>query len=396
MGLMSALRPGIGPAHLAAAAALTVGASTASAIGPAPLSVASPWAPRNNLASVVWADIFGSKLVPLTRAEAMAVPAAARARHIICGTIAQRPFRAWRGETRLTRATGAPTWVDATNGALSPFHRMLWTVDDLLWSGWSCWSRRNSTTAGESGRPIQLDRLPMERWAFGTDDEGRTVVTVDNLPVRDNEVVLIPGPHEGLLTFAQSAIRHASDLQRAAGRAARHPAAYLAIQQTGGPPLQRSSTDPNVVTIESTIDGWARAREGENGGVAWLSEGLKVQELGTFDRHLVLDGRNAAALDIARSASLPGDLVDAAGPSSLTYQNSRDNDRRAVDYGVGIYMAAIAARLSQDDVMPAGVRVEFDLQEWLTGTVPGSNDAVAPTAPTAVPVQPARPLGVAS
>ena len=385
MGILRDLRPGIRSTDLAAAVAGQLGIER----GPVPLQLASPWAPRHNLSSVVWADIFGTKLLPVTRAEAMSVPAMARARHIICG-FARIPLRGYRGPDPMD---AGPTWITSTTAVLSPWHRMLWTLDDLVFSGWSCWSRVNGT----DGKPIQMDRLPMNRWEWGTDIEGRTVVLVDGQVAASGSIVLIPGPHEGLLSFAQSSVRHAADLQRAAGRAAKHPAAYLALKQTGGTPLPKSSTDPNVMTIDLLMDSWAEAREGEHGGVGFLSENVDVKELGTFDKHLVLDGRNAAAVDIARLASLPADLLDAAGPASFTYSNSRDNDRRALDYGAGLYLSAISAALSQDAVMPHGQRVAFDLEQWLEGTVPGQAVETTPAqpaqpAPAAAP--PARPVAV--
>lgn len=376
MGLLSGLRPGIRTADLRAAAAAIPTPGPA-----APLALASPWQPTNHLAGIVWSDIFGSKLVPTTRAEAMAVPAAARARHVICSTVARIPMRAYRGGERLDPG---PSWLSSTKGELSPWHRMVWTVDDLIWSGWSCWGRVN----GVDGKPVAMDRIPPTRWAFGTDAENRTVVTVDNVPVPSSSVCLIPGPHEGLLTFARDTIRHAADLQRAAGRAAKHPAAYMALKQTGGTPLPKSSEDKGVVTIDYLMDQWAGAREGENGGVAYLPENLDAKEMGTFDKHLLVEGRNAAAIDVARAASLPADLVDAAAEGSMTYSNTRDNDRRALDYGVGFYLGSIDARLSQDDIVAAGTTVRFDVQDWLEQTVPGQ--AVAPQQQQP-PVQPAQP-----
>jgi hypothetical protein len=100
-------------------------------------------------------------------------------------------------------------------------------------------------------------------------------------------------------------------------------------------------------------------------------------ELGSFDGHLLESGRNAAAVDIARHASIPADLIDASvTESSLHYSTSRDNDRRFIDYGLGFYMSCISARLSQDDVTPRGQRVAFDLEEWLAGS--GAAPAGAP------------------
>jgi hypothetical protein len=81
---------------------------------------------------------------------------------------------------------------------------------------------------------------------------------------------------------------------------------------------------------------WRNARTNpEGGGVAWLG-GVEPVELGAFDGHLLESGRNAAAVDVARHASIPADLIDATvTESSLHYSTSRDNDRRLIDYGLG-------------------------------------------------------------
>jgi hypothetical protein len=373
VGPLAALRPGTSTADLIAAAAALPASGAALPAGSwspaspgAPAGLASPWSNTDNLARVVWSELFPdlAMLRPLDRAQAMAVPAMARARHIIAGTIARIPLRAYRG-AQLLGGAEEPSWVEQQDGQMSPFHRMLWTVDDLLFYGWSAWSRVNSATPPNF--PIRMDRIPMGQWAF--DDAGRVMVDrLDGAGFRypdPGTVALIPGPHEGVLSFGQGAIRHARDLQRAAATAARHPAAMLVLQQTGGTPLTREER-------RELVQDWANARDGDNGGVAYLNQSLEAKELGTFDSHLVVDGRNAAAVDIARDASIPADLIDASpAHADLTYQNSRDNDRRFIDYGVGLYMSAISGALSQDGVTPRGQRVAFDLEDWLAGQVPG-------------------------
>jgi hypothetical protein len=355
-------------------------------VTPATLALASPWAPTNHLAQVlegvVLSDMFGAIDVrPVTRAEAMTVPAVARARHIIAGTVARIPMRGYRAGVALEGAA-APAWINSTAGVLSAYHRALWTADDLLFNGWSCWSRVN----GWDTFPLTMDRVPMGRWSV--DKAGRVLVANaegDHELVDQSTVCLIPGPHEGILTSCATTIRHAADLQRQAATAARHPSAYLALRQTAGTPIKYDSTDPEEVTVTSTIRDWHAAREGGNGGVAFIPMGLEAQELGTFDVHLVTEGRNAAAVDVARVCSLPADLLDAnAAGASLTYSTTRDNDLRAIQYGVGLYLSSLSAHLSLDAVTPRGQEVRFDIESWLEDPV--SDAGTAPAAPPAPPV----------
>jgi hypothetical protein len=149
------------------------------------------------------------------------------------------------------------------------------------------------------------------------------------------------------------------------------PRPTWASSRPAGTALKRRSDDPTEVTVETILNDWRQARlNPDGGGVAWLG-GVEAVELGAFAQHLVIDGRNAADVDVARHAYIPADLIDASVPeSSLHYSTSRDNDRRAIDYGLGAYMSAVSGRLSQDDVNPRGQRVAFDLERWLEGAAP--------------------------
>lgn len=386
VGALAALRPGIGSSELRAAAALVGPAGYAGHVG-----IKTPWAGSDNLERVVWSDIFGKlEVQPLTRAEAMRVPAVARARHIICSTIARDPIRFYRGDEPVE----GPSFLTSTSGAVSPFHRDTMTADDFLFYGWSCWRRLRNSAPDPSGRtfPLDVERIPVDQWHLER-DTGRVFILkpdpsnplVRSLqPARADEVILIPGPHEGLLVDGIDSVRHAADLHRAANKAAKHPSAYLALKQTPGSiPLKRRSDDPNEVTAATVVRDWAAAREGENGGVAYLGQ-LEAQELGTFDQHLVVEGRNAAAVDVARHASIPADLIDASlSQGSLQYTTSKDNDRRLIDYGVGFYMGAFSGRLSLDDVCPRGQHAEFDLERWIRTDAPQPGQD-----PTTIPAQP--------
>jgi hypothetical protein len=383
-GFLAALRPGIGAAELQAAAALAT---------PAPLELAAPWAPTSHLESVVWADLFPGVQLPLTRAEAIRVPAVARARHIICTTLARIELGSYRGVTRLTGAA-EPSWLAAADGGLSPWHRMLYTVDDLLFYGWALWRVTERSATSDGGFPLRMARVPMGEWQL--EDGTRRVLLrgADGqfTPAPLGSTVLIPGPHEGLLSEGAPAVRHAADLQRSAHNAAKFPHAYLGLKQTSGTPLKRRSDDATEVTVETVLADWRAARNNpEGGGVAWLG-GVEPHEFGSYSEHMLTEGRNAAAVDIARHASIPSDLIDATvTESSLHYSTSRDNDRRAVDYGLGAYMGAISARLSMDDVTPRGQRIAFDLELWLKGAGPAPGEPAAGPAPGLATQPGARP-----
>lgn len=340
MGRITEWLLGIEPATSSAAPDMTA------ALGVPVPQIASPFNPGANLNAVVWADLIGAELVILTRAQAMAVPAVARQRHLIAGTIARLPLQAWAGDT-LLGPLDQPTWMYRTDGPTSPFHRMLWTVDDLIFYGWSLWE----ATRGAANALLAASRVAWERWEVDT--IGRLVV--DGVLVQDpNRYVLIPGPHEGILQFGSGAIRRAADNSDAASKAARNPAATVELHYTGDEPLKQEQ-------IDQLVTSWSAARRGENGGVAYTSKYVEAKEHGTHEASLLIEGRNADAVDMSRLVSSPASMADATNAgASLTYETSEGRNGEFIDYGLALYMGAIEARLSQDDALPRGQRATFD------------------------------------
>lgn len=312
--------------------------TASAALVPHQVGIQSPMAEPNHLQAVVWADLTGQEARLHTRADAMAVPALARQRHLMVGVAARCPLVVV--DQAGTPVPDQPAWPTQGQGILSAFHRMLWTVDDLIWHPFSVWWR------DENGDPA--GRIPQERWE--TDEVDRLLV--DGELVDEAEVVVIPGPHEGVLQFGAPALARIIDNLDSAARAARNPSAYLELHYTGTEPLSKEDRD-------RLISDWAKARRGENGGVAYTGPNLEVKEHGTHEAHLLIEGRNADAVDASRLVSSPSAMADAEA-GSLTYETTEGRGQQFLDYGAALYMDSIAARLSMDDVCDPGLRVVFD------------------------------------
>lgn len=328
--------------------------AVAAGAAPPPVGLASPFSPGGvsaGLESVVWADVIGTEHLPITRAEAMKVPAVARSRSLIVTTVAtcDLTFRAAEGETT------PPLWAYRTDGPQSPYHRMLATADDLLFYGWSAWAIDRDTR----GNVIKAAHIPRSSWSVRED--GRIIV--GDHPIRSDSIALFEGFHEGVLTFGQPAISHARSLTRAAAVAAENPAAYLELHQTSGVPL----TDDQ---IDALIARWAAARKGKNGGVAYTNASVELKEHGAFSEHLLIEGRNAAAADVARVMGVPATTIDATlAGSSLSYTNTASRMAELVTFGVAPLMASIVARLGMDDLSPRGTAVDFDTAALMASPV---------------------------
>jgi hypothetical protein len=192
---------------------------------------------------------------------------------------------------------------------------------------------------------------------------------VDNTPVDSDTVVLIPGPHEGVLAFGARTLRIAAGLESATLGAVLTPIPGIDLHQTTDVALSDDE-------IDALIGRWVTARRGENGGVAFTSFGIDAKPVGATADNLLLEGRNGSAVDVARLASVPAASIDATTEgASLTYETTAGRNAELIDYGLAAYASAISGRLSQDDVMPRGSRVAFDFTDMLA-SVPD------PTGPT--------------
>lgn len=327
--------------------------------------LASPWAEPNSLDSLpplIVSDMWPeSESAPVTRAEAMSVPAVARCRNLICGTVARLPLYAERGGEKIS----PPIWLDRSDGEMSPYLRMLLTVDDLLFYGASLWRvKRGADTA-----VIDARRVPFDRWNIEHDG----AISIDARPVASDEVVFMPGSHEGILRTGAAAIRHARTLLDAVAKAAQTPAPQIELHQTNDAPLPRERAEE----IRQT---WIDARRGKNGGVAFTTSGIEVINHGAPIPEVLNEGRNAAAIDIARICGVPAPMIDASiSGSSLSYTNTGSRMAELITFGLSPTMAAIAARLGMDDVSPRGTRIVFDTTETLA---PVTNFAVPDDQPT--------------
>jgi hypothetical protein len=310
---------------------------------------------------------------PLSRWAAMRVPAVARGRHLTCSAIAGCPLEILAGPDLVTPQ---PSWAFATDGqtgdldasdavrwkltAQAPWSRMLWTVDDLVFYGESLWY---STAVDVDGRPTRLLRMPYEAWGV---NEAGVIVDADAHPLEVDRLVYFPGPHEGLLRFGARTVKQASSLEQTSADVAAHPF-RLELHQTTGATL--TPEERREVVTE------ARSALAASDGVLFTNAALETKEHRMDSDSLLIGGRNAAALDVARHISMPGAMLDATTEgSSLEYQTATARNQQWIDYGLSLYMGAVESRLGMDDVIPRGQRAAFDTADLTTPTA-------APTGP---------------
>lgn len=314
---------------------------------PSTLPLTTPYA-TNELSRIAWLDYFGDDLPINTRAAAMRLPAIARARNLLVSTISRLPLQTLSGAQPVA---SQPAWQLATGDGSSPQLRTAWTVDDLLFYGWSCWWRERDGDELAAARRISPDD-----WGINDDLQ----VEVNGEPTDPRNVIVIPGLHEGILSFGADVLSDTRDLYRMVRARLLNPTPQLDLHQTSGEPLSDEQ-------IDALIARWAQARQGKNGGVAYTSPNLEINELGQGDAQLMIEARNAAAVDCARLVGVTASRVDATSPkASLNYETSTGRNQELVDFDLALYMTPITARLSLDDVSAPGERVAFDLADFIS------------------------------
>ncbi len=309
------------------------------------LPIRSPWS-TGQLSKVVWADVLGNGLGPVTRAQAMQVPAIAKGRALICGTLARQPLAKFRGEALVS----SDAWMYRTNTAVSPQARMLWTLDDLIFSGVSLWA----VERGSGNKILDAMRVPPEWWEITQDME----ILVQGESVKSDQVILFEGPQDGLLTIAEEDIHASLAMKRAWSMRVDSPVPLVELHQT----------DANMALLDDEIDAliadWEESRR--RGGTAYTPAQIETKMHGQTPTELFVEGRNAARLDWANFLNIPAALMEGSmAAATLTYSTTESKRNELVDYSLSYWAGPIAARLSLDDVTPAGTRVDFDLQ-WLS------------------------------
>lgn len=296
----------------------------------------------------LWPGVDLAGIAP-TRASAMRVGSVAAARNRIVGPIAGMPLVA------VGAGADAPILAQPERGRCRTI-TLAWTVDQMLWHGRAWWQ---IVERRQDGRPQAVVLRVEESIAY---DPARGTVTVDGgPPLLESEFIRLDAMHEGVLATGSEVITRAVLVEAAAAKASDNPVPSIELHQTDGPPLSSSQ-------IDELVGRWSRARRGANGGVAYTSPTVEVKSHGVAAEQLLITGRNAAALDVARQFGLPAWALDVSVEgSSLTYSNVPSRSRELLDYTLRPYMDAIEGRLSMPDVTPPGTEVRLDPLRLLRG-----------------------------
>lgn len=311
----------------------------------------------------VYGSTFGvaSLNVPftyITRDEAMTVPAVARARNIVAGTLASLPLELYNSRDE---ELAKPRWMrqpdpNSTYGAM-----MAWTIDDLIFYGNCYW--QIIEVYKEDLRPSAFRYINNSRVTPQYNNNSTMVESylVDGVRVPNSglgSLITFQALDEGVLKRGAATIKTAIALEQAAKRSAEEPVPNGVLKNTG-----MDLPEDQVMNL------LARFKQARNSrATAYMTSNLDYQPMQFDNTQLQLvESRKAMQTMIAQMMNVPAYLLDAETGGSLTYNNAEGQKRYLVDFSLRNIITVLENRLSMDDITIMGQHVRFDLDDFLRG-----------------------------
>jgi hypothetical protein len=294
----------------------------------------------------------------VTRPEAMAVPAVARARGIIASTVAGLPLEVYN------KFSGAH--MEANRVINQPDPRVpgsliyAWVAEDLWLTGFA-YGQIMETYA--DGRIASWTRVAPHRITpkYNYNNTEIESYLVDGYAVPSGgvgSIIVFYGLDEGFLNKAGRTVRAALALEQTAEMYAKEPAPKTVLKSNGA--------NLTKERISSLLSSWNAARR--NSSTAFLNADVEITSLGFDPVKLQLnEARQYVALEIARHAGIPAYFLSAES-TSMTYSNAISERKSLIDFSLRPILIAIEQRLSMSDfVTPTTQEVRFSLDDFLRG-----------------------------
>jgi HK97 family phage portal protein len=295
-----------------------------------------------------------------SREEAMSIPTIARARGIICSSIAATPI------ILRDRSTGVridpPRVINTPDPRVPGSAIYVWTAEDILFTGFAFW--RILELYADTFRVRRVERIAPTRIGTFLNDNGTEILyyTIDGNRIPETgigSVVVFYGNDEGLLNRAGTTIRAGAELERAATMYAREPMPTMILKSNG------ASLPPD--RIAKLLESWGQARR--NRSTAFLNADVTLDAVGFDPEKMQLNAaRNYISTELSRAIGIPAYFTDAPTGSSMTYSNATLAKQNLLDFSLIPIMTSIEERLSSPDFTPSSQVARFDLDAYLRGS----------------------------
>jgi hypothetical protein len=312
------------------------------------------------------------------RNRAMSVPTISRARDLMASVIGCMQLKmyneVWNSvDEKMTKIYIAPrTWLRRIDPQTPNVFTLSFLFDDLFFFGRS-FLYVTSRTA--DGYPASFTRLPAAM--VNTLDQAGPVwfapskqITFQGGALNPDDVIQFLSPIQGIIYMSEKAIATALQLEAARYRNSSSAIPAGILSQTGGEPLSAQELADLAAAFNA-----ARATN----QTAALNEFVKYTETQTSpDKMLLIESAEFQAMEMARLCNIPPYLAGIS-VGSYSYQSSAESRMDLWTFGVRAYADCIAGTLSQNNVLPNGTYVEFDVEQYLTGEYSMGDDRYTQT-----------------
>lgn len=306
----------------------------------------------------------------ISRALAIQCPAVLRGRNLICtppGGL-KLALYATRDQTETIPPLFAQPERDIARSVTISY-----TIEDLLFESTAWW--RITEWSGPYGSPYSYPTKVrrLEPRSVQQRKDNKTYVSRDGSLqgdsydyVPDADLIRFDSPAPGVLLEGGGAIMTLLMLDQRAYNSANNPVpeGYFTPKDGVDPFDDDPETDATeeeiaeAYTATKFLADWQRRRVTET--TAYVPGGLDYEQLAWDPEKLQLaEARQHAVLEIARLMGLDPEDV-AVSTTSRTYFNAETKRQDRVDFVLGMYLQAIADRLSMGDVTPRGQVARWD------------------------------------
>jgi organic radical activating enzyme len=252
------------------------------------------------------------------------------------------------------------TWLRRIDPSVPNSFLLAWLFDDLFFFGRSF---LYVTARTADNYPTAFTRIPAAM--VQTLDQSGPVwfapskqIMFQGAELNPDDVIQFLSPIQGIIYMSEQAVATALKLENARYRNASSAIPAGVLRQTGGEPLSAQELADLAASFNA-------ARETNQ--TAALNEFVTYTEtLTSPDKMLLIDSAEFQAMEMARLCNIPPYLAGIS-VGSYSYQSSAESRMDLWTFGVRAYADCIAGTLSQNNVLPNGTYVEFDVEQYLKG-----------------------------
>jgi HK97 family phage portal protein len=312
-----------------------------------------------NLQQAVGGLFYGAQTI--TREQAMSVPSVARARNIICSTIASLPLETYNHFTKEHLRPQRVIMQPDPRIAGSAIYSFL--AEDLLFRGVAYGQVLDSYAATDNSRIRAWTRVSPDRVTYELNFNQTEITSykIDGLDIPTSgvgSIIVFSGLDEGVLNRAGRTIRAALELEKAAELYAKEPVPTMVLKSNG--------TNLTPERISKLLESWKVSRSTR--ATAFLNADVELTTLGFDPQKLQLnEARQYLATEIARAVGIPASFLSAE-TTSMTYSTTVMERKALIDFSLRNIITPIEQRLSASDFVPNGVEVRVDIDDFLRGS----------------------------